>query len=264
MLVAGQQGAQRFGVQPFGADHRRGLVAGQVTVRCWGCGDLSASTQHARLSMGVGIERRFQRRGVVEHDDVGRDQGGALVQELQEGVLSVGAGRAEQHAARVPCHRVAIKVGAFAQRLHLELLQVVRQAPQRPRVGQYGVRLCTPEIAVPDPQQAHQRWQIAFDWGVGEMRVDGVRTAVQCGDDRRPAGDLQHQTHGRPKRVAAAHPVAEGKALLASDAPFAGALRVGCDGNKVALDLCWRDAAVQQPVAGALRVGQRLQGAESL
>ena len=120
----------------------------------------ASGVQHLSLCQRIGVERRLERCRLVEQDDVGWQQDRALVQQLHEGMLCMAARCAKDHAPGVPGHRLAVEVHALAQRFHLELLQIGRQLPQRPGVGQYRLRLRAQEVAVPDAEQAHEQRQI--------------------------------------------------------------------------------------------------------
>ena len=63
----------------------------------------------------------------------------ALVQQLEERVLAVGAGLAPHHRCRVPIHRPAVAIDALAVAFHFELLQVGGKALQVLLVRQHGV-----------------------------------------------------------------------------------------------------------------------------
>ena len=66
--------------------------------------------------------------GLGGHDEVGGDKLGALVHKLEEGVLSVGGGLAEEDGAGGVLDVVARASDGFAVRLHGELLEVGGEA----------------------------------------------------------------------------------------------------------------------------------------
>ena len=96
--------------------------------------------------------------GCGEADEVGRHQPGALVQQLVEGVLAVGArlaphdlaGVASRPASPSQRHRLAVA-------LHAQLLQVGGEAGQVLAVGQHRLGLGAEEVDVPDRDQPEQR-----------------------------------------------------------------------------------------------------------
>jgi len=72
---------------------------------------------------------------------VARDELGALMDELVEGVLSVGAGLPPNDRSRGVEQRFARAADAFAVAFHIALLEVRREMFQILFVGQDGVRL---------------------------------------------------------------------------------------------------------------------------
>ena len=107
-----------------------------------------AERQCRRLGEEVGQEQPVyvvvavdQRVGRVGHrDEVGRDHPGALVDQLVEGVLAVGARLAPEHLAGVGGDRRAVVADALAVGLHGQLLEIRGEAVQILRVRQHGVR----------------------------------------------------------------------------------------------------------------------------
>ena len=100
-------------------------------------------------------------RGFGDGDEVGRDQPGALVDQLVERVLAVGAGLAPEHLAGVGGDRAAVPADALAVGLHGQLLEVRREPVQQLGVGQDGVGLGAEEVGVPDVEQPHQGRHVA-------------------------------------------------------------------------------------------------------
>ena len=158
-------------------------------------------------------------RRVGHGDEVGRDQPGALVDQLVEGVLAVGPRLAPEHLAGLRGHRRAVVADALAVGLHGELLQVRREAVQVLRVRQHGVGRGAEEVHVPDVEQAHQR----------PARCCPARCSAKCSSMAwKPArksakfsGPMATATEvpiGGVDRVAAAHPVPEPEGVRRVDA----------------------------------------------
>ena len=112
--------------------------------------------------LGLGEEVRHQQVVVlaqlpgraVEPDQVAGHQPGPLVDELVEGVLAVGARLAPHDGARGGLDGAAVDVHRLAVALHVELLEVGREAPEALAVGQHRVGLRAQEVAVPDAERA--------------------------------------------------------------------------------------------------------------
>src|SRR5207249_6869966 len=64
----------------------------------------------------------------------------ALVQQLEEGVLAIVAGLTPDDRRGLPLDRLAIERHGLAVALHLELLQVGREAAQRVKIGRASCR----------------------------------------------------------------------------------------------------------------------------
>ena len=115
--------------------------------------------QEQLVHVGLAVAQRVRRVG--HRDEVGRDEPGALVDQLVEGVLAVGAGLAPEHLAGVGGHRGAVPAHGLAVGLHGQLLEVRREPVQQLGVGQHGVGLGAEEVDVPDVEQPHERGHVA-------------------------------------------------------------------------------------------------------
>ena len=102
------------------------------------------------------------------------------MQQLVEGVLTVGAGLAPEDLTGIGGHGAAVPADVLAVGLHGELLQVGRETMQVLAVRKYGVALGTEEVDVPDVEQAHQRDGVVLERGVAEVLVDGVEASRNC------------------------------------------------------------------------------------
>jgi len=92
--------------------------------------------------------------GFSEGDEVAGDEAGALVDELVEAVLAVGAGFAPVDRTRIGIHMGAIEFHMLAVAFHRELLEVGGEAFQVLVVGQDGNGLCAVEVVIPQGQEA--------------------------------------------------------------------------------------------------------------
>ena len=110
--------------------------------------------------------------GRTEHDEVGGDHRAALVQELVERVLSVGAGFTPDHRSGLVGHRLAVDTDSLSVRLHVELLKIGRKAMEHPRVGEHGATRQIAEGAIPDLDQAEQSRSVLGDRGRCHVLVD--------------------------------------------------------------------------------------------
>ena len=136
-------------------------------------------------------------RRIDDRDEVGGDQLGALVDQLVEGVLTVGAGFAPEHLARLACHRRTVPAHRLAVRLHRQLLQVGGEPVEVLRVGQHRVAGGAQEVDVPDVQQPHQQRHVVCRIGCAEVLVDGVKTGQEVTETVGTDRDRHRQTDSR-------------------------------------------------------------------
>ncbi len=115
----------------------------------------------------------------------------ALVDELHEGVLAVGARLSPDHGPRGVRDRMAVPGDALAVRFHVELLQMRREPRQPLVVGQHGPAGVAQHVAVPDPDQPQHHGEVGGGLGRAEMLVHGVRAGQELAEALRP--DRQHQ-----------------------------------------------------------------------
>jgi hypothetical protein len=97
---------------------------------------------------------------LAERDEVAGDDARALVEELVERMLAVGAWLAPVDGPGVPGDLLALEGHALAVALHRELLQVRREPLQVLFVGEDRGGRCSEEVVVPDREQAHEHGQV--------------------------------------------------------------------------------------------------------
>src|SRR4030095_16855716 len=117
--------------------------------------------------------------GAGERDEVTRDESRPLVDQLVEGMLSVGSrlspvdrpGRVIDFA---PCQRDVLAVA-----LHRQLLEIRWEALQVLLVRQDGDRLGAEEVRVPNRQQTEEHREIALERRTAEMLVHLMKAVEQ-------------------------------------------------------------------------------------
>ena len=110
---------------------------------------------------------------------VARDELGALVNQLIEGMLAVGAGLPPNHGAGLIIHPQPIFGNALAIAFHIALLEIVSKTLHGLVVGKNGVRLCVKEIVVPNAQERHDDRDILGKRSGAKIVINGVRPAQQ-------------------------------------------------------------------------------------
>ena len=142
MLIVGNQGTKSTGCDLLCEDSsgrsvaKEGLVRDEIIWSAFRFDLVRSLANHESFSLGeeIGCQHPLvlvsfhwvMRLG--GHDEVGRDEFGALVKKLEEGVLSVGCRLAEEDGSSGVLDIVARASHSLAVRLHSELLQVSREA----------------------------------------------------------------------------------------------------------------------------------------
>ena len=249
MLVQGDELAERKRGQRVAEDRGRRAVALKATGRddllgrALGAHLIGRLTKSERLGLGQEVAQEqlmhvltaIGRRvgSVGEGDEIGRNHHGALVQQLVEGMLAVGAGLAPEDLTGVGGHGAAVPADMLAVGLHGELLQVGREAVQILAVRKHGVALGTEEVDVPDVEQTHQRDGIVLERRVAEVLVDGVEALEELLEALGAEHDDQRQAHGGVDGVAAADPVPETEGVCGVDTEGLNLLECGGNGDEV-------------------------------
>ena len=252
VLVERDQLAEHRRGQRRGHDRRRRPVAGEHTRRYDGLrgalgpdlvGGLAEGERRvwarkfARNSSCTSILARrgvLQRvGGVGEGDEVGRDEPGALVDQLVERVLAVGAGLAPEDLAGGGRHRGAVPAHALAVGLHRQLLEVRREAVQQLGVGEHRVALGAEEVGVPDVEQPHQQRDVAGRLGGPEVLVHGVEAGQELGEPFRSDRHDQRRADRGVERVASADPVPEPEGVVGVDPEVRHLVERGRDRDEV-------------------------------
>ena len=212
---------------------------------------------------------------VCKGDEVGGNQPCALVDELVERVLAIGAGLAPEDLAGIGGHRGAVPADALAVRLHRELLQVGGEAVQVLVVGENRVARGVEEVDVPHVDEPHQRNDVLLERGVGKVLVQVMEAREELLEPLGAKGDDEREAHRSVHRVAAADPVPEAEHVLGVDAKLRDLLRIGRHGDEVVadglghgivrvVDGTLRLKPGEEPCARLAGVGQRLQRGKRL
>ena len=248
-----------LGVDAFVGDLLGGLTKSQDL-------GLREEVAHEQVVHGT----RTVRRGEVltragKANKVSRDEVSALVHELEEGMLAVGARLAEVNLAGVVVHILAAAAHGLAVGLHGQLLQVRREAGEILGVGEHGVRLRTQEVGVPDAEQTHEDRNVLLERRGAEVLIHGMHASEELAEVLRADGGHERQANGGVNGVAAAHPVPESKHVRGIDAELGDLLRVGGHGDEVLGDgLGIAVIGLEHPAACRVGVGEGFLRGEGL
>ena len=198
---------------------------------------------------------------------IGRDQefarndAGALVDQLVERVLAVGARCAPDDGARVIGRRGAVHQGRLAVGFHFKLLEVIGQLPQPLVIGQHSAGGIAADLIMPDADQGQQHGHVLVRGGGAEVTVHRLPAAQKRIKGAWANGDHQRQADGPPDGIAPTDPVFEAKDLIRIDTEIAGLVLRCAQGGKL---LCRIAVILCHPRACGTGVGHRLDRGEGL
>mmetsp|Transcript_17542 Transcript_17542/g.45004 ORF Transcript_17542/g.45004 Transcript_17542/m.45004 type:complete len:224 (+) Transcript_17542:929-1600(+) len=197
-------------------------------------------------------------------EEVARDQLRALVDQLVEGVLAVGAWLSPDDRAGRDGDGFAAARDTLAVGLHVSLLEVRAEAVQVLIVRQDRVRLGTKKVAVPHAERREEHRQVAAEGRCEEVLVHLVCAGQEL-DEVLPADrERDRRADRRPRRVAAAHPVPKAEHVGRVDAERRHGVAVGGERGKVLGDGGRVGELGEQPLLRRLGVRHRLLRRERL
>ena len=145
------------------------------------------------------------------NEELARDHPRALVDQLIERVLTVGAGLTPNNRTAFKRQVSAIHADTFAVTLHLELLEVGRQTRKVVVIGQHSTGCETANLIVPNPNQSQQCRQVFFPLCSAEVGVHRLTTAQERTERIRANGDHQRQANRPPHGITTTDPILEPK-----------------------------------------------------
>src|SRR5215475_2508101 len=208
MLVERHELAERCWRELLGEEGVRRAIALEHAVRhqpLWcalGLDCLGCLAEGQRLSLGEDVcqeyvvvpTERIER--LDKGDEVTRDEAGALMDQLVEGVLAIGARLTPVDGASLVVDRAAIECDVFAIALHGKLLQIRREALQVLLIWQDRYGLGAKEVVVPYAQEPQEHWQVTLEGGSAEVLVHLVKTVEHGGEMLRADGQHGRQANG--------------------------------------------------------------------
>mmetsp|Transcript_5809 Transcript_5809/g.21989 ORF Transcript_5809/g.21989 Transcript_5809/m.21989 type:complete len:451 (-) Transcript_5809:77-1429(-) len=184
--------------------------------------------------------------------------------ELVEGVLTVGAGLAKVNLAGVVRQRLPVDGHALAVGLHRHLLDVRRQLGERLRVRQNRPRGAVEERDVPHGEQAERHRHVLLERRGGEVLVDVPRPFQKLLHRVETVLERQREhAHRGAHRVPTSDPVPKREGVVGVDAKLSDELEVGGHRHHVLLDSLLAEGG-DDPLADGPRVEHRLRGGERL
>src|SRR6266446_4627986 len=190
VLVESDELAERFRRELFGEDRVRRAVAledavGHEPLRRALSFDLLGRltegqrfglSEHVRQEHVVVPTKRVERLG--ERYEVAGNESRSLMNQLIEGMLTIGSRLAPVDRAGIVADSLAVAGDVFAVALHRQLLQIGWESLQVLLVWQHCDGLGAEEVVVPKRQESHEHRQVALKGGCAEVLVHLVE-AVQ-------------------------------------------------------------------------------------
>ena len=211
VLVESDQGAERVCVQPLRQHRRARPVAGIAALRI-----IARAPLHQRGTLSEGIEQQQAMMFLVlvivafaDGDEFDRHQQGALVKELEYGVLGIGPGPTPGHRGGRAVDWRAIDLHRLAVRFHLQLLEVERQQPKPLVIGEHGARLRTRLLGVKAIGEGGEQRHIGRRFGEAEMAVHLGRAFEQAFERVPAERERCSDADGAPQRISPADASAE-------------------------------------------------------
>ena len=140
--------------------------------------------------------------------------------QLVEGMLTVGAGFSPENLTGVVEDRRSIAANGLTIGLHGELLEVGGETVQVLRIREHCVGISAQEVRVPDVEQSHDQREVFLGRCRGEVLIDRAHSAEEFFEVLRADGDCQRGTDCGIYRVASAHPAPESEGIRRVDTKF--------------------------------------------
>ena len=285
VFVHGDEGAERFRRNVVHHDGVGRLVAFEHLVRGEECDFFFALAVLAEFFLGLG-ERLAVHQGfglgkevgeqllvvianlvvaVGRGDEVARNHLGALVDQLVEGVLAVGARFAPEDRAGLVVHALGVAIDGLTVRFHVGLLEVGSEAMEVLVVREHRVAGSAEEVVVPHADEGEDNRHVLVGRGGLEMLIHFVGALVELHVVFETDAESDRETDGRPQGVTATHPVPEFKHVGSVDTESGNGFGVGGERHEVLGDgLLVTVKSLEDGGLGRFGVGHGLERRERL
>ena len=183
--------------------------------------------------------------------------------ELEEGMLAIGARLAPHHRTGRGIGGRSVELDVLAVALHLQLLEIGGETPKPLVIGDHAVGGVAENVAVPAAQQSHQDRNVAIDRRFAEVLIDLIGAAQEFVEPVGPDRNRERQSDARPDRIAAADPVPEAEHPRRLDAELRDLVELGRDCGEMVVHRRFANP-LRDPCAGGRRVGHCLHSGERL
>ena len=200
VLEVGQQSTNSSRSQLLTDDDGAGTAAGELLVvvsiiLAAGKGNDLCSNVGAQLLLGGRAldDNVGAHLAVAEADKLQRRDVSALVQQLIEGVLTVGAGLTEDDGTGNVVHGLAEAVDRLAVGLHVQLLQMSGETAQSLGVGQNSGSGVAQNVTLVNADQSVQQSGVLQQVGIGSQLVSLCGTVEEVSEDLGTEGQARTQ-----------------------------------------------------------------------
>ena len=149
-------------------------------------------------------------------------------------------------------------------RLHVSLLEVIGKLVEVLVVGEKKLGLGPVEIVVPDADDSQDDGKVLLQRSLPEVLVHTVSTPEELLEVIVSDNESDRQSNGAPKGVTSADPVPELEHVLLGNTECGDDLGVRAEGDEVLGDVGLVFGGLEEPVSGALSIGDSFLSGEGL
>mmetsp|Transcript_16392 Transcript_16392/g.37595 ORF Transcript_16392/g.37595 Transcript_16392/m.37595 type:complete len:276 (+) Transcript_16392:412-1239(+) len=171
--------------------------------------------------------------GLAGGQEIARDEFGSLVDQLVEGVLSVGSGFSPNNRSGLAVNLFSVLGDVLSVGFHVTLLEVGRESVHVLVVRQNGTGFAVVKVVVPDSEHTKCEGNVLLWWAVHEVVVHGVGTGVHLHPVVETDRQSDRGSDGTPQGVSSTDPVPESKHVVGIDSEFRNTGAIRREGRKV-------------------------------
>uniref|UniRef100_A0A2D4N154 Uncharacterized protein n=1 Tax=Micrurus spixii TaxID=129469 RepID=A0A2D4N154_9SAUR len=171
--------------------------------------------------------------GLGWNQKVTRDHASTLMNQLVEGMLSIGSRFAPHDWSSIIVHTGALPCDVLPIRLHIPLLKVSSKAVHVLVIGQQRMSFCAVTVDVPDPQHRQQHGDILLQGSRAEVIVHPVGSSKQFLKIVKTNMQSNGKANGRPQRVTSTNPIPELKHVCGVNSEVFDFRPIGREGSEM-------------------------------
>mmetsp|Transcript_8288 Transcript_8288/g.9154 ORF Transcript_8288/g.9154 Transcript_8288/m.9154 type:complete len:250 (-) Transcript_8288:349-1098(-) len=191
------------------------------------------------------------------------DHLGTLVNELVEGMLSIGSWFTPDDRTRLNTNLISVLCDILSVGFHIALLKVRGKTVHVLIVRKDCNRFGTVKVVVPGTNKGEGHGQVILCWSIKEVLIHGVCTSVHLHPVVESNTKSNWSSNGGPKGVSSSNPVPESKHIFCINSELANTRSVGTerckvlgDGGSIIVEV------IEHPLFGTSGVGHSLLSGE--